>query len=675
MRLADLVTAVHAEFDQEQALADVIAVCQHDRYQASAGIAAAAAYVAERARAAGLAEVTVLSFPADGARRWWSYRAPLPWTPVRARLVVAGDAVVRYPEQAYTLAAYSAPTLPGERAVPVLRWSAVRRGADPCGALVVADEPVALGAVTGPLTAAGAVAVALDPLGGRPDRRPDQVGRLELPAGCELSAFSVTQAQIARLLAAADTGAPTSVEVCVDPAGFGVPVVTGWLPGTSDEEFLLTAHLCHPKPGANDNASGVAALLGIARVLAAHQGNWAGRGATAAGRPGVRFLWGPEFVGIAAYLHDEVLGGRAARPTLAVNVDMAGQNVQRCGGPLVIERGPDDLPSFLPALAERCAGLLPVAARSYSGAVPCDPWTWRATPFAGGSDHALLADSPTRCQAVALGHWPDRANHSSADTADLVDPAELRRTAAVACAVAAAVRRRADPELAADVGEATLSWAADHVLATLPGRRPARRPFGPSHDGPELDPHADVNAALWLRHRGEVAVGAVEALSAAGLDSAWLDAAIASVRSIAAVAAARIADGQQEPPGCEPEHASTRRRQACASHRDRGSADRGSAGRPLVRCWDGPANLRALAEAATPQDRHWLDDKLSQDRGGNYTRAVALLHGVDGERSERDVAWWAALSSELPMPIAFAEGFLGMLGRAGWVRVPADGGH
>ena len=195
------------------------------------------------------------------------------------------------------------------------------------------------------------------------------------------------------------------VRVELDPAEHGVPVVTGRLPGSSDTDLLLTAHLCHPRPGANDNASGVAALLAAARALAGAHGTGNG-----SGQPGVRFLWGPEFVGLAAYLHDVVRPGLVAPPELAVNVDMAGQDVCRCGGPLVIERGPDDLPSFLPALAERCAALLPPASRSYSGAVPCDPWTWRATPFAGASDHALLADEPTRCPAIAkFPTWPGSA--------------------------------------------------------------------------------------------------------------------------------------------------------------------------------------------------------------------------------------------------------------------------
>src|ERR1700722_3997895 len=123
MRLADLVAALHREFDADLAMADVHAICAHDRYQASAGIAAAADYVAGRATAAGLADVTVLSFPADGAKRWWTYRAPRSWTPVRATLAVGGAALVSYPAQPYTLAAYSAPTPAGGRRLPLVRYS------------------------------------------------------------------------------------------------------------------------------------------------------------------------------------------------------------------------------------------------------------------------------------------------------------------------------------------------------------------------------------------------------------------------------------------------------------------------------------------------------------------------------------------------------------------------
>lgn len=641
MRLAELVATLYEAFDPGEAMADLRVICSHDRYQASAGIAAAADYVADRARAAGLADVTVLSFPADGATRWWTYRAPQSWTPVKASLAVDGAALVSYPDQPYSLAAYSAATPRGGRSLPLLRFSAVRTGADPRGALIIADEPVSLGVLAGPMAAAGAVAVAADPLGGLPNRGAGQVGRLELAAGSGLAAFSVTAGQLGKLLSAADAGATALAEVELDPAVSPMPVVTGRLPGAGrpepDAELLLSAHLCHPRPGANDNASGVAALLAIARVLASRR--WPAE-------LGVRFLCGPEFVGTAAYLHDVVGTGQGAPPALAINVDMAGQDVARCGGPLVIERGPDDIDSFLPALATRCAALLPSASRSYSGAVPCDPWTWRVTPFAGGSDHALLADQPTSCQVAGLGHWPDRANHSSADTPDLVDPQELMRTAVIAAATVAAVRGRGDPELAADVAEATLSWAAEHVLAVLPGRRPRA---GGRPDEQTLDAHDEVTAARWLRHRGAVAVGAVGALAVAGAGPDWLTSAQDWIGSVIEAARARL-------PTPSP---------------DRGAVDSG--GSALLRCWAGPANLRALAENAWPADQDWLNGKLAADRGGNYARALALMRGVNGERSRGELAWWAALSSELPMPLSFAETFVDLLGRAGWVRTDGQG--
>jgi hypothetical protein len=644
MRLADAVAAVYRSFDPDAALADVAGVARHDRYQASTGIAEAAAFVADRAEAAGLSDVTVHAFPADGAQRWWTYRAPLAWTPRRARLRLAGGPIVRYPEQPYTLAAYSAATAPGGRSVPVLRWSAVLGGTSPAGALVALDDPqAAFPEVAGRLAAAGAVALVADPLAGRPDRSPDQVGRLELPPGSALVAFSLTEALLARVTAAADAGCTATVEVDLDGRIATMPVVTGVLPGRpGPEEILLTAHLCHPRPSANDNASGVAALLGAARVLRAWPA--AGLGASVA-QPGVRFVWGPEFVGLAAYLHDIVQLGGGARPVLAINVDMAGEDPRRCGGPLVIERGPDHLPSFLPALAERCAALLPAAGRSYSGAVPSEPWSWRSAPFAGGSDHALLVDAPTRCPTVSFGHWPDRTNHTSADTLDTVDAAELRRTAAVATAAVVAVRGRADPQLAADVADATAAWAAGYVLDALPGRRATAPPVAATDGGSVLDPRDCAQTARVVAHRGAVAVGAVRTLGVAGVPASrmaelarWVSAMIGTV-------------GRAAGPAPEP----------AAGRSDRAVLD----GR-----WPGPVNLRALAEAAEPPDRGWLNGRLAADRGGTFARTLAVLHAIDGRRDRRAVAWWAALSTDLPVPVAFADRVLDLLCAAGWA-VPA----
>jgi Peptidase family M28 len=629
MRLADLVAAVHDTFDVPAAMADVAALCEHDRYQASAGIDAAAAYVAERAAAAGLAEVDVIRFPADGARRWWTFAGPVRWTPRRASVHVDGALVLSYPEQPYALAAYSAATPPGGRRLPVVRWSRHGERPHPAGALVVLDG-VPLPAVLDDLLAARAAGVVADPLAGRAgradraDRWPGQVGRIELPVGCPLFAFSVTERQLATIGCAS----AAHVLVDVDTAPGTLPVVTGRLPGGNgqdgQDELLLSAHLCHPRPSANDNASGVAALLGIARARAALPGG--------AGRA-VRFVWGPEFVGLAAYLHDVVRAGRAPRPLAAVNVDMAGED-QRRGGPLVIERAADELASPISAVVERCAALLPARARSYSGAVPCDTWAWRATPYVGASDHAMLTGRPTCCPSVSLGHWPDPANHTSADTLDLVDGDELRRTATIAGAAVGALRAAvADQELSAELDEGTLAWAAAHVLSALPGSR-AVPPLAasPAPPGPVLDPLAAGHAARLLAHRAEVAERVVPPRA-----TEWITGLVQHLRRIIGPAAAEPA-------------------------REPGDAE------VLRPAWEGPMNLRRLAECAAPGDRRWLAQVTAHDRSGSYSRLLALARGLDGRRNRRAVAWWAALSSELAIPVPMAQRFLHLLCDAGWAR-------
>jgi hypothetical protein len=61
-----------------------------------------------------------------------------------------------------------------------------------------------------------------------------------------------------------------------------------------------------------------------------------------------------------------------------------------------------------------------------------------------------------------------------------------------------------------------------------------------------------------------------------------------------------------------------------------------------------------------------MEHQLAADRGGNYARAVALMRAVNGDRDRDEVAWWATLSSELPIPVTFADRFLDLMSTAGW---------
>jgi Peptidase family M28 len=434
--LKEWVREFYRYFDVPQAMSDTAAITRHDRYQASAGIRSAAEVVAELAVAAGLSDVEVLQFAADGAERWWTFQAPAAWTPRRAEVLLvdasgtATDRLICYPDQPYSLAANSAATAADGITAPLVSW-AERLGRDSlAGAVVLLDgQGPPAGHVLDTLSGCGARGVICVSQTAGSAGGAHRVGRVELPASSQLFAFSVTPMQLCHLHRWARAGGQVRVRVDTLTTGT-MPVVTARFAGAADDEVLLTAHLCHAMPGANDNASGVAALLGVGRTLTR----------MGYGRPArtLRFLWGPEFVGLAAYLYEIVGEGRAPTPFAAVNLDMVGEDQRICGGPLIVERSPDHWPSWLNAVVEECVRTLPQASQSYSGAVPCDTWTWRSTPFAGASDHSLLADRNVGFPSVQLGHWPDRFNHSSDDTLDKVDPHELRRVVCAAGAAAAA---------------------------------------------------------------------------------------------------------------------------------------------------------------------------------------------------------------------------------------------
>lgn len=158
-------------------------------------------------------------------------------------------------------------------------------------------------------------------------------------------------------------------------------------PGRGDP-LLLLAHLCHPRPGANDNASGSALLAELMRTLG-----------TLPLEREVVGLWVPEFYGTIAWLSDQ-------KPVLAaaINLDMVGEDQQITGSTLEITSTPWSLPSFL-------SDLLAVNLAHHD-------FRMIRTGFQWGSDHAVLSDASVRIPAPSLTQWPDRYYHSSDDTPD-----------------------------------------------------------------------------------------------------------------------------------------------------------------------------------------------------------------------------------------------------------------
>ena len=238
-------------------------------------------------------------------------------------------------------------------------------------------------------------------------------------------------------------------------------VVSAAIPGETDSEILVTAHLCHPQPSANDNASGAAAALEAARAL---------RTLIAAGhlpppRRTIRFLWMPEFTGSQAYL-----AGREAeldRLVAGLNLDMVGEDQNQTGSSWLIECPPASAASFAPDLLARIRDELPAVkgaadvSPSHTGQGGYPLYRCAEVPFSGGSDHAVLSDPSIGVPTPMLIQWPDRFYHTSADTPDRTDPNSLRRTGALAAAYAYWL---------AAAGDADAAWLGQEMTARFKAR-------------------------------------------------------------------------------------------------------------------------------------------------------------------------------------------------------------
>jgi hypothetical protein len=202
--------------------------------------------------------------------------------------------------------------------------------------------------------------------------------------------------------------------------------VSARIPGETDEEVLLMAHLCHPTPCANDNASGAAAVMELARAL--HALIESGR--LPRPRRSIRFLWVPEMTGTYLYLahHEELI----AKTVAALNLDMVGQDQAQCGSVNLVVHTSDALPSFVSDLLEAIRDGMGGEAHTFNGRADPPLFRFAATPTSNGSDHYILGDPSVGIPTPMIIEWPDRFYHTTADTLEKVSPVTLGRNMALA---------------------------------------------------------------------------------------------------------------------------------------------------------------------------------------------------------------------------------------------------
>lgn len=260
--------------------------------------------------------------------------------------------------------------------------------------------------------------------------------------------------------------------------GKGQAVTMAEIKGASkpDERVIICAHV--QEPGSNDNATGVASLLGLATALK----KMVDSGAIARPERTITFLWGDEMNLATLWLNSHP--DEKAKVISALDMDMVGEDPDKTGGVMRIEKTPDPSAKYNYTL-----DTLPWEADSYYDETFADPdgqfirlpdshTLWGAgsyegmfqegfflndlymyaaqgvinyhdsgfqvdvCPYEGGSDHSrFLAQN---VPALLTWHFTDYTYHSSVDTLNMSSAREMENVSITTMATALMIANATD---------------------------------------------------------------------------------------------------------------------------------------------------------------------------------------------------------------------------------------
>ena len=444
--------AIASEASGSLAKDTIVALGRFHRVHASPGFHEAAEYIAAKAREYGLEDVHIESFAADGKTTYNTFRAYLGWEAengVLSEIAPRSQAIADYSKMRVALADYSNDANVTADLIDAAAGVSAKdyEGKDVRGKIVLAGGGVAEAhhQAVELRGAAGVLSYQPNQVTGWSGDYPDLVrwGHLSPYNTHNTFAFMISLRTArefqARLARGEKIRLHAQVAARMKPASF--EVVTGIIRGTDPDagEIVFSCHLCHQKPGANDNASGAAAILEDARLLA----KLIGEGKLPRPRRTIRFIWPPEIAGTACYLArhaDEIPKMRAA-----IHMDMVGGDPKITKAILHLTRTPASLPSFVNDVAAVFGEYVIDGARraamdgdfSDSNISPEGSKDMLAADFHSftmGSDHDVYEEGSFRVPAIYMNDWPDVFIHTNRDTPANMDATKLQRVAVIGAA-------------------------------------------------------------------------------------------------------------------------------------------------------------------------------------------------------------------------------------------------
>ncbi|MBI1807431.1 MAG: M28 family peptidase [Ignavibacteria bacterium] len=219
--------------------------------------------------------------------------------------------------------------------------------------------------------------------------------------------------------------------------------VEGWIHGSKyhDQQIIITAHLQEEKSSANDDGSGCANILEIARTF----NKLIKEGKMPRPLRDIRFWWTDEISSEYKYFQD--FPDEPKKFLANIHQDMVGAN-QRMGSRVQhLIFAPHSRTSYLDAIFESIGNYLILTnnaflAASRAGGYPRpftrplystrgtrDGYNARFVPYFNSSDHMCFVEGIIGVPAVATINWDDPYIHSSDDDLYQIDQTQLKRNA------------------------------------------------------------------------------------------------------------------------------------------------------------------------------------------------------------------------------------------------------
>lgn len=455
----ETVAALEQELSGETAKRNLEFVARQHRTRGSRPFRVAADFIVAQAKAYGLSDAQVLEFPADGKIFYGTQRSRPGWDAEFAELWEVQERegkwmrTTRYASWDAAPITLAQDSESGEVTTDLVDVGAGTSDSDYAGKevrgklVLTSQQPGAIAELAvGKYGAAGIVSYAQNQRTAwwGEDENLVRWGHLETFAPVKTFAFMVSLKQGRSFRERLARGERIRLEAKVVAGSkpgvysIGTATIPGSDPELREQEIVFSCHLDHPRPGANDNASGCVTILEVARTLA----KLIREGRIAAPKRTIRFVWPPEIEGTVVLLNarPEI----ASRIKAAVHMDMVG------GGPETkavfhVTRGPMSLPSFVFDVADAFAEFVNEQSYQYAATGQAkypfvspeggkEPLRAMLTPFTSGSDHQVYMDSSWRIPSVYLNDWPDRYIHTDKDTAAMIDPTKLKRAGFIGAA-------------------------------------------------------------------------------------------------------------------------------------------------------------------------------------------------------------------------------------------------